>query len=89
MSYNDEENNKLNFEDKIEKCKRILNMWQVRNLTLLGRTQIVKTFITSQFSYVTSVISIPERYLSQINQLIFRFIWRNKKDKTKKKNYVQ
>ena len=60
MSYREQENNKLNFEDKIAKCKRILNFWQMRNLTLLGKTQIVKTVITSHFSYSTSVISIPD-----------------------------
>ena len=84
MSYNEQENNKSNFEEKIEKCKRITNMWQTRNLTLLGRVQIIKTFIISQFSYVTSVITIPEKYLSEINRLIFKFVWRNKKDKIKR-----
>ena len=84
MSYNENENNRLNFEEKIAKCKGILNLWLTRNLTLLGRTQIVKTFIISQFSYVTSAITIPDTYLEQINRLIFKFIWRNKKDKLKR-----
>lgn len=84
MSYDDKENYKLNFDNKIEKCKNILNLWQTRNLTLLGRIQIIKTFIISQFSYVTSVINIPEHYVNQINRLIFRFVWRNKKDKLKR-----
>ena len=84
MSYNEQENNKHNFEDKIKKCKQILNMWQTRNLTLIGRIQIIKTFIMSQFSYVTSVITIPDTYLKEINNLIFKFIWKNKKDKIKR-----
>ncbi|MDY6822057.1 MAG: reverse transcriptase domain-containing protein, partial [Deferribacterota bacterium] len=84
MSYNKEENNRLNFEEKITKCKQILNLWQTRNLTLLGKTQIVKTFIISQFSYPTRVNTIPDKYLDEINQMIFKFIWGSKKAKIKR-----
>ena len=63
MSYNEQKNNKLNFENKIKKCKQIINMWHTRNLTLIGRIQIIKTFIMSQFAYPTSVILIPDIYL--------------------------
>jgi hypothetical protein len=84
LSYNEQENNKLNFENKIKKCKQIMNMWQTRNLTLIGRIQITKTFIMSQFSYIASVIVIPDIYLKEINNFIFKFIWKNKKDKLKR-----
>lgn len=57
MSYDEQKNNELNFENKIKKCKQVINIWHMRNLTLIGRIQIIKTFIMSQFSYVTSVIT--------------------------------
>jgi hypothetical protein len=81
MSYDEEACNNINFDSKIEKCKNILNMWKGRRLTMLGRTQIVKTFIVSQFLYVTSVIHIPEKYIQIINKLILDFIWKSKKHK--------
>lgn len=66
-----------NFATKISKAKRILNLWKMRNLTLFGRIQIIKTFIISQFLYVTSAIPIPERYSKEINTMIWKFIWDN------------
>ena len=84
FSYNEEACNKLNFTDKIDKAKRITNMWLGRNLTLYGRAQIIKTFVTSQFLYAASVIHTPREVINDINKLIFSFIWRNKKDKLKR-----
>ena len=85
MSYNEQKNNVLNFEEKIKKCKQIIHLWHTRNLTLQGRIQIIKTFIMSQFSYVTSVLIIPEKYQKQIDTMIFQFIWHNGNDRLKRK----
>lgn len=84
FSYNQEECEKLNFIDKMDKVRRILNMWQGRNLTLYGRAQIVKTLVTSQFLYAASVIHTPKQIIKDINKLIFNFIWRNKKERLKR-----
>jgi hypothetical protein len=43
-------------DDRISKAKRILNLWQTRNLTMYGRCQIIKSFVTSQFVFTSSVI---------------------------------
>jgi hypothetical protein len=65
MSYNKEANHKLNFQDKIEKAKRLLDMWKMRNLTPYGKTQIVKTFIVSEFLFVSSAIDTPQKVLEK------------------------
>jgi len=83
LSYDDEACNILNYDKKIAKCKQIINWWQSRNLTLLGRIQIIKTFITSQFQYVMGVTEIPKKYVSEINNMIKAFVWRSKKCKLK------
>ena len=46
-SYNKKEVAKLNFESILDSLKKILNLWRWRNLTVLGRVQIVKTFAIS------------------------------------------
>ena len=84
FSYNLEECNHLNFETKINKCKSILHLWSQRDLTLQGRIQIVKTFIISQFVYTSSAITMPLQYVTDVERLIFRFIWKGKKDKIKR-----
>ena len=83
MSYDEVENNKYNFDLKIKKCTQILNTWQGRNLTLMGRIQIIKTFIISQFLFCWSVINIPEIYVWEIKKMITNFIWAGKKPKLK------
>ena len=84
VSYNDEANYTLNFEEKIEKAKRILDMWKMRKLTLYGKAQIIKTFIVSQFLYVSSAIETPQKAIKTIDRLIFKFIWGNKIDRIKR-----
>ena len=83
-SYDKEACIKLNFEEKLDKAKRIVNMWMGRNLTIYGRIQIIKTFIQSQFLYVSSVIDTPKEIVKKINHLIFKFVWRNKTERLKR-----
>ncbi len=84
VSYDKEACYQLNFESRIFKAKRIIHMWSSRNLTIFGRIQIVKTFVQSQFLYVSSVIETPVKAMKQINQLIFKFIWKNKRERLKR-----
>ena len=54
-----------------------------RDLTIIGRIQIVKTFITSIFLYRTSLISLDKEFVEEANKIIFDFIWEGK-DKVKR-----
>lgn len=84
LSYDNEACEQLNFHDRIRKCKQILNSWKGRNLTLFGRTQIIKTFIVSQFLYIASSVHFPNKYILEINRMIFDFIWKGKSPKLRK-----
>ena len=84
FSYNNISCDKYNFEEKISKVRSILNIWKSRNLTLLGKIQITKTFIISQFLYTCSVITMPAKYQKEVNNLIYKFIWKGKRDKLKR-----
>ena len=66
FGYNTDLSNERNFEDKISKVNKIINMWKQRDLSLIGRIQIIKTFIISQFLYSISAINIPEKYIKEI-----------------------
>jgi hypothetical protein len=81
VSYDSEISYQKNFADKMAKAKAILNLWKGRNLTLLGRTQIVKSFITSQFLYAASVLEMNHKAVKEIDNLIFDFVWNSKKAK--------
>ena len=75
--------NEKNWKDKIEKVKRIIKSWEKRNLGLIGKICIIKSFLSAQFVYILKSIGLPENVLTEINRLFFRFLWR-KKDCNKK-----
>ena len=84
ISYDQKVSDELNFENRLVKCKKILNEWSCRGLTMEGRVQIIKTFIISQFLYSVSAIDMSEKYITELNRLIFNFIWRGKKSRLKR-----
>ena len=45
---------------------------------------VLKTFIILQFQYVLSALHIPEKYIKEINDIMFSFLWNGKKAKIKK-----
>ena len=45
---------------------------------------VLKTVIISQFQYVLSAIHLPEKYIKEINDIMFSFLWNGKKAKIKK-----
>ena len=83
FSYDEQECNALNFESKINKIRQIIYQWKERDLTLIARIQIIKTFIISQFQHIISVIDIPEFQIKQIETIIYNFVCNGKRDKIK------
>ena len=68
-----------NFGDKIDKAKQIIKMWKQRDLSLIGRVQIIKTFTTSLFQYPISAVDIPETYIKEVESVIYAFVWKDTK----------
>ena len=65
----------------------IIYQWKERDLTLIGRIQIIKTFIISQFQHIISVIDIPEFLIKQIETIIYNFVCNGKRDKIKRSTF--
>lgn len=84
VSYDDEACYELNFQSRINKTKHLINLWSLRNLTMYGRAQIIKTFIVSQFLFICSAIATPQKLYKILNSLIFKFIWRSKTERLKR-----
>jgi len=84
ISYNEKENEKYNFTLKLQKLKTILDIWNCRSLTLFGRCLITKSLGISQLVHTISSLDVPQEYIGAVNSAIFKFIWKNKKDKIKR-----
>ena len=84
LSYNQDRNNNLNFFLTIHDMDTKLNMWQTRDLTLYGRTMLVKSLGIFKIVYAASMLSVPETVVKTVQDRIFNFLWKNKKDKVKR-----
>ena len=67
-----------NTENIINRIEQQIKTWSKRNLSIIGKIIISKSFLISQCVYLMQSISIPEPVLRKINTRIFSFIWRNK-----------
>ena len=80
----------LNFDYAIAQIENILNHWNKRYLTPLGKITIIKTFAISKINHlITTLPNPPESFLIRINKLLFQFLWDNKPDKIARKQITQ
>ena len=76
---------KINFDKKLVKLKLIINNWKRRNLTPIRRNTIFKTLIISQINHLLIALPNPdEKFLKELNNLMFKFIWNDKPDKIRR-----
>ena len=89
VSYNEKENNELNFHLKLRKMQTNLDIWRARNLTLFGKVMIIKSLGLSQLVYSASTLNVPEEIKSVLKTKLFSYLWNNKKDKIKREGLYQ
>ena len=89
LSYDEDKNNEENFFSKIRKMKTKLNIWQIRDLSLYGRSMLAKTVGVSQLIYAASMLTVPEVVIQKTQAELFAFLWKNKKDKIKRQVIFQ
>ena len=73
---------RLNLDSIVKSLKKTLNSWSWRGLTLLGKIQVIKTFAIPKILYRRSLICSKKKFIKDINQILFNFIWKGK-DKVK------
>ena len=67
-----------NWKKRIETIVWLIKLWEQRNLSIMGKIQIVKTFLLSQLIYIMQAISLPNQVLREINTILFKFIWKKR-----------
>ena len=64
-----------NFYNKLEKIKKILNIWKQRKLTLIGKTLLIKSLSTSLFVFNSQIDTPPEDFIKLVEELHKNFLW--------------
>ena len=75
-------------EEMLSSLQFILNMWKMRNLTIFGKIQIIKSFGISKFMYLFSSVILPKWFLKKMESMFFKFIW-NGPDKIRRNVMIQ
>ena len=84
FSTSEEESAMLNYQGKKEKILKILNCWQLRRLTLLGKVTVIESSAASQLVYIMSPLLSSHPHLKEIHQLLYNFLWDGRGDKIKR-----
>ena len=64
-----------NWQRKLNKLEKSLNLWKSRSLSFVGISMIVNVLGLSKFLYLSRIVIMPAWVLACINQLIWPFIW--------------
>ena len=75
---------KQNFQEKIEKIRKLTENWSFRRLSLLGKVTVIKTLQASQLVYVLTPLPTCHVAIKEINDLLYKFLWDGKGDKIKR-----
>ena len=78
FTYNWRLKQELNFNNILDSLKKSLNSWQWRNLTIMGKVQVVKAFALPKFMYRASLICLDKSIIKTANSIMFNFIWKGK-----------
>ena len=53
-----------------------LSVWFKRDLSLIGKNLILKTFALSKLNHLIERIGLPNTVLKHLNTMFFRFLWK-------------
>jgi len=59
-----------------------------KRLTLIGKIAVIKALAASQFVYILSSTTSCSKSLKETNNLLFKFLWDNKGDKSKRTEMI-
>ena len=83
FSKNTEQCRDKNFSKCLKNLETHLNMWKQRDLSLIGKVQIIKTFGVSQLQYIMSMVTPTPEIIGKATKLLNRFLWGSNINKIK------
>ena len=76
-----------NFIERLDSIKNLTRIWSSRGLSIYGKITLIKSLLIPKFVYVSSLLPTPKEFVSQLNQLLFQFLW-NGPDKVTRKSAI-
>ena len=73
-----------NYSEKFTQVNQSLDRWEYRRLRLMGKITVLKSLIASQLVYILSTLPTNHRFINDVNNLFFKFLWSGRGDKVKR-----
>ncbi len=67
-----------NWQTKINKLDKSINLWKSRSLSLVGKSLIINILGLSKLLYLAKVLIPPKWVFTRLNQIIWPFLWNSK-----------
>ena len=67
-----------NWEPRLAKLEKSLNLWRSCSLSLVGKSLILNTLGISKLIYVSQVLVLPRWVIDHLNKPIWPFLWGSK-----------
>ncbi len=72
------------WEALIQKMQRKLQVWKTRNLSFQGKVYLIKSIGISTILYACEMICVPDKYIVEIENIIYKFLWDDKKARVRR-----
>lgn len=73
-----------NLNPIIQKTRRKLNQWLLRDLSLRGRILLTKAEGISRLTYAALALHLSDKTIKEIDKMLFDFVWKNRTHYLKK-----
>ena len=83
FSYSKKLKNEKSFLDHVTKLQKVINIWKMRNLSLLGKITIFKTLAHSKIIHLALVTNVPTATIELLSKIQKEFLWGKNKSKIK------
>jgi hypothetical protein len=65
-----------------------LDLWALRDLSLIGKITILKSLAFSTLTYQCGILNPPDKFIDTIKDIAFTFLWNNGPEKVKRKTII-
>ena len=64
------------FIERLDSIKKLINIWSSRGLSIYGKVTVIKSLIIPAFVYISLLLPVPKEIVKELNQMIFKFLWK-------------
>ncbi len=80
-------NMRMNWEEKINSLKLVLDSWKKRDLSIIGKINVIKMLAVPKLTFSAQNTTVPREIIPAITKLLYEFIW-GKTDRVRRSTMI-